>query len=629
MTEETVSPESAEAAESGESTPGERTPIALRYQGMSQVVDEASGGARVALFGNTYRSPVQLDGVIKDPLRVREALSVLYEVVRSDHRYVPRDRTAYMAYQRQQSKAGSANAFEAQRQYFDWLSRNDPNAWLLLDPIITAHPDELLLEVFSKDEGSYARLGIDWSALELAGQPTYGTTNVDFSNDLFSGFQRMRSYRTTRLAVAPDALRVQTEGAPEVLEKQINVPNTWLRGFLQVQSSATLPLTSFSMAPIDLYNVLRHLRLHADQKKGGRAIRVELMPGERPRLVLEPWEVVIPTTGAIYNGRVAQVVRIWGRRRLMMLRRLLPFVDSVDVHLLGTGLPHFYVLRCGAITFTMGLTGFTSSNWSQALSLDTLLPRTERSSDDLKAVLDHLKGTWVASVAQIATALGFDAARARRALQVGCQNGQLMYDIASEVYRLRPVTDTIDLEKLAFRNERERQAYDVLHGKGGKVELESENMLVGVGVQYVGKVHIDADRREYRCELTIDEEGRVKRADCTSPFFRKHQLKEGPSAPLVALRLLIAQQQQARAAERGAGSITYETRTYVKRHDSGEDVYQVALDQRRLKVRWGLRSQERLRTQSLLFSSVDDAREAYFARIQSLERKGFMDATAH
>ena len=58
-------------------------------------------------------------------------------------------------------------------------------------------------------------------------------------------------------------------------------------------AAATLPGISFTIAPVDLYNVLRQLRLHADQKKGGRAIRVELSPGEVPRLVLEPWETVL------------------------------------------------------------------------------------------------------------------------------------------------------------------------------------------------------------------------------------------------------------------------------------------------------------------------------------------------
>ena len=92
---------------------------------------------------------------------------------------------------------------------------------------------------------------------------------------------------------------------------------------MQVQSATALPMDHFTLAPIDLYNVLRHLRLHADRKGQRRGLRVELVPGAAPRLVLEPWETVLPSTSAIYRGRAARVVRVWGRRRLSLLRRLL------------------------------------------------------------------------------------------------------------------------------------------------------------------------------------------------------------------------------------------------------------------------------------------------------------------
>jgi hypothetical protein len=111
--------------------------------------------------------------------------------------------------------------------------------------------EAVLFEVFSKEEGNYAQLTVDSKALEFDGEPTYGTTNIDFSKTLFDGVQRMRSYRETRLSIGRDAVALETDDA-EVLEKRIEVPDAWLRGFLQVQSAATLTETSFSLAPVDL-----------------------------------------------------------------------------------------------------------------------------------------------------------------------------------------------------------------------------------------------------------------------------------------------------------------------------------------------------------------------------------------
>jgi SWIM zinc finger len=608
-----------------------RTEVTVGYAGASQVVAEG-GGVTLALFGDVRRGDVAGGGTVEHPLALREALSALHEVVKSDFRYVPKDRTAYLAYKRMKQQASGMSLWEAQRAYVDWLARNDPLAFMILDPIVSVHPDELFFEVFSKDEGSYAKLGVDWSALSgdvRGGERRYGTTNIDFTDALRDGVERMRSYRATRIAVAKEAVKLETAGVPAVMEKKVAVPDAWLRGFLQVQSAGALPRTVVHLAPIDLYNVLRHLRLHGDLKKGGRGVRFELVPGEPPRLVLEPWETVLTTTAGVYGGRAPEVIRVWGRRRLMLLKRMLPFVERVEVHLLGSGLPSFWVLRAGPLTFTLGLSGFTSSNWAQAVSFDLLLPRRAAEAGAVEKVVAYLGKTWAAPAPAIASATGLDAARVTEALQVGCQQGLFMFDVARDVYRYRPLTSApLDPSRFEFRNERERRAHDLCAEKGA-VQIVTENRIHDVGLELVGKAAVTADKREYRPELLLDDDGRVKKAACTCAFFRKHQLKEGPCEHLVALRLTAAREEAARRAQRGAGrsGVVIETRTYTKRSAKGEDVYQVALDRQRLKVRWGPRGQPQ-RVQSLSFNSVGEAQAAYFARVDDLERRGFLDATA-
>jgi predicted DNA-binding WGR domain protein len=316
----------------------------------------------------------------------------------------------------------------------------------------------------------------------------------------------------------------------------------------------------------------------------------------------------------------------------MLLKRLLPFVESVEVHLLGSGLPSFWVLRAGAVTFTLGLSGFTSSNWAQAVSFDLLLPRRAGGAAEqpaLDAVLGYLRERWLAPAARIAADLGLEPARVLAALQVGCQRGLLMFDVAKDVYRYRPLTGApLDPGRLEFRNGRERRAYDLVADKGA-VKIVTENRIHDVGLELTGKVAVAAEKREYRPELLLDDDGRVKKAECTCAFFRKHQLKEGPCEHLVALRLAAAREEARRRAQRGSArdTVVIETRTYARRNPRGEDVYQVALDRKRVKVRWGLRGQPP-RVQALVFNSVEEAQAAYFTRVDDLERRGFLDATA-
>ena len=224
------------------------TEVDFSYAGQSQMMTEEET-PRLALFGNLNRDPVFLDAIVKDPLRFREALAAIYNVVGSDYRYVPKDRTAYHAFRRMRNQTANLGAWQAQQAYFDWLARNDPFAFLILDPVISVHPDKLFLEVFSKDEGSYANLSVSMDAFEMEKEPVFGTTNIDFTPELFRAVEQFRSYRQTRLTIGQQAVEVETEGVESVLEKKVRVPDSWLRGFLQVQSSAMLPRHSFKMQP--------------------------------------------------------------------------------------------------------------------------------------------------------------------------------------------------------------------------------------------------------------------------------------------------------------------------------------------------------------------------------------------
>jgi hypothetical protein len=635
----------ADAATDGSAVtaPSLSTAVDLAYADVSRAgpAADAVGEARVALAADLRRPPVRLSAVLRDPLRFREAMSAVHAVVGSDYRYVPKDRAAYAAFVRMRRQTAGLSAWQSQQAYFSFLLRNDPAAPLILDPVVSVHPDQVFFEVFSKDEGTYAKLGIDTAAFDLSpsvgdgkgasdgGGTVYGTTNIDFSQALFDGLQQMRTYRRTTLTIGQAAARLATDAAAEpkgetptnkeLLEKKINVPDSWLRGFLQVQSAAALPSDVFAVAPVDLYNLLRQLRLRADVKGKRRGLRIELVPGEPPRLVLEPWETVMPVTAEPYRGRAAKVVRVYGRRRLMLLRRLLPFVDRVEVHLLGSGLPSFWVLRAGDVTLTLGLTGFTAANWSQAVSFDLLLPRKTQPAKAVDAVVRHLGKVWFASANEIGAAVKLTGAALAESLQAGCQQGKLMYDLAAGVYRLRPLTDApIDLGRLEYRNDRERVAHDLLVRRGA-VRIVTENRMVTV----------DEDKREYRPQMVLGDEGQVGRAECTCTLFRTQGLKQGPCVHLVALRLAYAEQEAKRLA--GAGgreAVQVETRTYSRRDAKGvEDVVQVLLERQKVKVRRGQAGQA-LRLQTLRFNTPEAARAAYFAQVDSLDAKGYLDATA-
>lgn len=601
--------------------------VRLHYGGPSEV-GRAGTSSSVVLALDDSRGTVGLRGLVKAPAFFRDALLAAVDVLGSDLRHRAKDRASYLAYLAKQGKKATKELWDAQKAYLDEELDGQEKPQALLAPLFTVHPDEVSLEVFSRDESSYARLSLS-SGLFEDREAAHGTTCVDLSPSFLERLERLRSWQ-------PVTLEATTRGRGDERAQAVEVPYPWLRGLLQVQSACTLPATVAELAPIDLYNLLFALRTRR-AKSSPRALRFELVPGQRPRMVLEPWELVLEGHGPVYAGRQPRVVRTFGRQRLLTLARALPHARRVEVHLAGAGLPSFWVLDFGENRghLTVGFTGWTESGWSSAAAFDALMPPVARASSGERA-LALLEARGPSTFDELQQELGSSPAETRAALQVECLKGRVVFDLLAQRYRPRFLLEQpVELEAIRYGSERESQAHRLL-GDGqkgeGKVRLTKVHELAQEGTELVGEVLDELARRAYHPSFTLDVEGRVSGATCQCPTFRRAGLREGPCEHMIALRLHHARKrledEQLRATLEGRRLIRAETRTLVRREGLGtETIYRVTLDARAVVLRWGPRASEP-RQQRLWFDSDDAARDAYFARLDSLAGQGFIDAEA-
>jgi hypothetical protein len=589
----------------------------VRYDELPEPVT-AEGSFRLRLRSDGLRAA----GIVAEldrPGVVRDALLALGEVLASDLRRKASDRSDYLAYLQSKGKKATQELWNAQRAFLAAKYGEATREEAPLDPVLQVSEDGLALEVFSADESAYARLllraGQAYRALEL--DP--GTTHLELGPGLLRLVGRMRSYRATTIEVAPSTAGV---------ERPLRVPLRWVRAFGQVQAASTLPAWRFELAPVDLYNVLLSLRLRK-AKKPPRALRYELVPGERPLLVLEPWDLALRGSGPVYAGARPQVVRTWGRQRLMTLARLLPHARRVSVHLVGPGLPAFYVVDLGDAELTLALSGWTDSGWAGISTFDLLVAGAVDellAQQVLRAVEQGGK-----TIAELEQATGRSKGEVRQALLHQIQRGLVLHEISSGLFRARPLfAAPCDAERLRFRDEREADAHRLLAVEG-QVRITRVHDLGGEGTRIEGEVEDKTAHRTYRSSFTIDREGRTVDATCSSPQFRRAGLREGPTAPMIALRLLFARQQaeleRARGTEAGRKLIRAETRTLTRRErGGGSTTYRLSLDDRRVLVRWG--HPDRMRMQRLCFADAEAAREEYFRRLGALDATGFIDASA-
>jgi len=309
------------------------------------------------------------------------------------------------------------------------------------------------------------------------------------------------------------------------------VPESWVRGFLQVSSAMTLKTTLVELHPMDIHNVCLVLRRNKELF-GPRSLRYRLSAGKPVAIVVEPWGIEVRCPRSVFKGEGEHEIRVWGRRRLHILERLLPRARGVRVHLLGTGQPSFYEVDLGLLSFTLGLSGWTKNDWSASGNFDLMAAREDVDDATRQRVFARLGEVWLATPAALASELGLDEPVVTSALAGWVQAGRAIYDLERGVYRKRELTrEPLPAAALRFASPREEEAARLLHQ--GKIAVDEVT-------ERDGRLKISG-RIAYRGKLTsawfvLDADRRMVEGHCECDYFIRNRLHRGPCDHLLALR---------------------------------------------------------------------------------------------
>lgn len=531
-------------------------------------VSQSTHGLAIALSPNLRRDRVSYRGQLQDTVAFREAISALHDVVVSDLRFAPRDRSAYEAYRESENQreaaigkaVGAAKRDElkalmsepmpvglevdfgkardkywrARQQYSNYLLKHDQTLWRMLmpcDPVITVADDSLFFECFSADESSYGCLSVDREAFRSEADVAVGTTNVDYSWGLYEHFQKLRSYRQTEFLVDPTGFDVKTQSTDGHREEKIDLPNTWLRGFMQLQAAMVLPNRRVKLSREALYSVLAYLKRNRAHRSP-RAMRFELEPGKPVAIVMEPWEkrIELPTT--FYDGSRAESIRIWGRDRLAVLARTLPLIESVEVHLLGTGLPSFWVARMPAMRLVLGLSGWTTNNWTAASALQQIAPPSDIDESSLVSIAAAFRNDAAQSFEQLRRNVAVDPGVLAAGLHRLALLGQVIHDFPNQLYRWRQVMPVpVTLDQIGIENIETIAAIDLV--RRGRCAIKSDTLSTSGSRVVIATVRENSVRE---VELLLDGDGRIQRGKCNCSHHFKNGLRLGPCRHLQAVR---------------------------------------------------------------------------------------------
>jgi hypothetical protein len=427
-----------------------------------------------------------------------------------------------------------------------WSSEGEFSAFLL-DPVITVHPDRVFFEAFSQDQSVYAMVILNPAMFETSGHVQTGTTNVDFTAWLWAALNELRSSRETWLRIGAEGFEVKTTGAGGRFQQKVDLPDAWVRGFLQVTGAMAIPGTRVTAHAADLLAAIRFLR-YTKAKLSPRALRYEFSPGEDARIILEPWEHVVKLRGAEHNYTEPRTIRTWGRRRLKLIEPLLPFATSVDIYLKGRAMPSFYAVRLPDITFVLGLSGWSEQSWTDSGSFD-LLTDLERASDQLVSqVHAELASRLVIAPRELAGRLRLAPTDLWQACERLCRQGRAIFDVEARAFRHRELfEEPVDDAKLFPPDVRMERAREFLsNGRVTIATCEPQQTRKSKTLKTPeGRITREVVYRDWRVtgsveteastEIVVGDSGRIIFGTCGCAFFREKVLSKGPCEHMIAL----------------------------------------------------------------------------------------------
>ena len=560
-------------------------------------------GMRLSVAAELSRPPVSLNALVRDSLAYARVMLALYAVVSGDQRTKQKDHTAYQEWVQQryleeltvemagrmrvmpalaaqrdslkeriaeirrlvrplEDKLAGKDFLLARGKYFKWLWENSKEMWMVLDPVVSVHPDCVVFEVFSIDESSYGRVTVPMDRLDILSPTVYGTTNVDYSKTLADEIARVRDYRPAFLQVEAGGVTVGT-GAGERMEKKIDLPPTWVKGFLQVQSASAFPGIDVTLSADTVAEALTVLKRRREDA-GPRSLRFALAPGKKPVITIEPWNIAIAETEHAYAGEHNGDVRIWGRRRLLVLESLMPYAEKVQVRLLGTGMPSYWTVFQKDHRFDLGLSGWTKNDWSRAARFDLLASTGTFTDGDIEQSARMLESRLRLSPEDLSQLTDLSRDTATSALQRLCREGRAMFDLAAGVYRWRqllpfPVEPEEDTDPRLALARRIVATGGVKWLKPGEDEEEATFGIPDADektTRFRAQVRGGEEKRErkFQVVLDLDEDGRARFVQCNCSWHRREKLRKGPCAHILAATALASQQQVgAGATARPAG----------------------------------------------------------------------------
>ena len=573
---------------------------------------------------------------------IREAMNALMNVLKPGFEYKSTGKGEINYDTRADNLAVSRNRF------FSTITKTDPDAVLGMDPTVTISKKGILFEGLSMNGLDIGTVFIPSSSYTITGDFVSGTSTVEAGPDLVQGLLQITAKQSLEICIG--AVANGEERYIGSVKKDIAHRDGWKRDILQFLASSTLVSNVQSrFLRIDVYNVLRHLRLHASDEP--TLLRFVLINGLNPEMHLEPWGVKVVSPAGVYRGKRSASMNYYDQGKLARLEPLLPYISHVDVSIMGEALPVFWTLNSEEVSYTYATLGYKPSNWARGLYRDQIIRRDTPNPAEMDNVLAVLKASTYATLDELVAQTGLERGTVQNALLRGVQNGLVAPNAGVNGYLYRSLFMDTSMDDLKYGGTRggyknETKAYEIVSqdrvNMEGKIHVKPNGSvdfarLVRTKVQQdvsysTEPVSVSQEKKVFQTEdpvffpkLQLNVLGATRKPGCTCAYMDI----VGKGAICSHIQALWMYYCREHILGESTGIRSLAQNILVKVENGSCSGHRICIRGRRIIDEWGTmdelnrgKPERRVR----LYQRQEDAYQAFVDRIAELEDEGFTNA---
>jgi hypothetical protein len=418
----------------------------------------------------------------------------------------------------------------------DFISM-DYDEWLdmVIDPVVGIHPDGISFEGFSRDGSILGWVHFDMSVFGKPEIHKAGCTSIDYSEKLQSFLHNLTSLSKINLSIGTQEGVTLVEGPVTHREKRISLPDNWIRGFGEIHAGLAQSEISIPLNKADLMNIIRAAKKRIPPNVKGRALIFELNPGEKAKVIVQPWNTAIRLNAAPSNIYEAMEIKVYGRKRLEILEAIIPQIKNATLHLLGDSRPSYWEFNFSGARFIVALSSWTSQKFTESyiesMRVATYLddPETIRKAAEYLSDMEFLSGK------ELADELKIQEEEVMGVIMALCRQGLATIEPSSGNIRWRPISHFpfYELSAKGELSSRERNAEKLISEDKLKLlnVINREGLIITDGI-------CEGRTGEYKLSASLNPDYTFASARCDCAWMRrqKNDLRVGPCKHLLALR---------------------------------------------------------------------------------------------